>query len=616
VRVGAQELITPDRCPSTTVRVDGAAPELAAPELSGVVTTLGTVTATANPVPARAPGAGPVEVVLDASATTHCRRRIHLDHDPSSVAAPRALPDPSSEQRRADAAEHRVQIGAQLASAAGAAWHAVPPDVSDRVAATAAAVAAEAPLIWGAVLPRSVLDVPSVRSGVVLGGPEGGRRGGAELLVRLPGGGYVPLIVVRHRITDPGSGALTAPLPETDPRQAVPDPARKPRTQARDLLRLAHLHRMLEAAGWAPGPGEPFRDHGAVIGLDADVVVWHDLAAGHWPGERSTLAEYDARFADRIAVATAAATGAPALARPSRIMECRRCPWWPTCEVELEREQDVSLVVRGDAATALRAAGITSVARLAALDPAAEPPAPLAGAPFPDLVALARAWQRGLAVVRRVPEVRVLRADVEVDVDMESYQEHGAYLWGTLLNVAGTSVYRPFVSWDPVPTVDEARSFAEFWTWLMAERAGAAAAGKTFAAYCYSRAAEDKWLLDSARRFAGVEGIPTVAEIREFIDSPQWVDIYQAVGENFVCPNGKGLKKIAPVAGFHWRDAEASGEASMSWYREAVGYDADPDLTQRQRLLEYNEDDVIATKVLREWMSERALEEIPHESDL
>src|SRR5689334_18776056 len=101
----------------------GASPEPAAPELSGVVTTLATVTATANPVPARVPGAGPAEVVLDASATTHCRRRIHLDHDPSSVAASRALPDPSSEQRRADAAEHRVQIGSQLASAAGAAWH-------------------------------------------------------------------------------------------------------------------------------------------------------------------------------------------------------------------------------------------------------------------------------------------------------------------------------------------------------------------------------------------------------------------------------------------------------------------------------------------------------------
>jgi predicted RecB family nuclease len=83
-----------------------------------------------------------------------------------------------------------------------------------------------------------------------------------------------------------------------------------------------------------------------------------------------------------------------------------------------------------------------------------------------------------------------------------------------------------------------------------------------------------------------------------------------------VCPNGKGLKKIAPIAGHRWRDEEAGGEASMSWYREAVGYDGDPDPQQRRRLLEYNEDDVIATKVLREWMSERAVQEIPHISDL
>ena len=84
----------------------------------------------------------------------------------------------------------------------------------------------------------------------------------------------------------------------------------------------------------------------------------------------------------------------------------------------------------------------------------------------------------------------------------------------------------------------------------------------------------------------------------------------------FRSPGGKGLKKIAPVAGFRWRDADASGEASMSWYREAVGYDGEPDLTQRERLLQYNEDDVIATKVLREWMSDRAEKEIPLASDL
>jgi predicted RecB family nuclease len=548
-------------------------------------------------------------VTLDGSASTHCRRRIHLDHDPSTVAAPRALPDPSLAQRRADAAEYRARIGVLLAESAGPAWHAIPPDAPDRVARSAAAVAAGAPLIWGAVLPDPV---------------GAGRRGGAELLVRLPEGGYVPVIVVRHRVTDPGSGALTAPLPDTDPTCASPDDARKARSQPRDLLRLAHLDRMLAAAGWGPGSGAPYRHHGGVIGMDGDVVLWHDLRAGHWPEDRSTLDEYDARFADRVAVAIAAATGSPALARPSRITECRRCPWWPTCEADLEREQDVSLVVRGDAATALRAAGVTTVARLAALDPAAEPPVPLGGAPFPDVVALARAWQRGLAVVRRVPAVPVPRADVEVDVDMESFGEAGAYLWGALLTRPGGTMagdepdgYRAFATWEPVPTQDEARSFAAFWGWFTAVRERATATGRSFAAYCYNEQAENRWLLGSAQRFAGLPGIPTVAEVEAFIADPGWVDLFAVVGEWFLCSHGKGLKRIAPAAGFAWRDAEAGGENSMRWYRDAVGMDGAPcDPDQRRRLLEYNADDVAATRALRDWMTSPAVEEVPLATDL
>jgi predicted RecB family nuclease len=120
----------------------------------------------------------------------------------------------------------------------------------------------------------------------------------------------------------------------------------------------------------------------------------------------------------------------------------------------------------------------------------------------------------------------------------------------------------------------------------------------------------------SARRFPGATGVPTPTQVREFVDGGQWVDMFEAVNDQFICPNGKGLKKIAPVAGFSWRDAEASGEASMSWYREAVGYDGEVDLGERTRLLEYNEDDVRATMTLRHWMTVQADKDVPLAAEL
>ncbi len=551
-------------------------------------------------------------VLLDASALTRCRRRVHLDHDPSAVDAERALPDPAAELRRADAEQHRAQVGAVLAGASGASWHEVGPDgpAAQRAERTAELVAARAPLIWGAVLP---VDRAA------------GRRGSADLLVRRPGGGYVPLLVVGRRITDPGDGARTTAVTDPWPQRARTDPDRKVRSQPRDLIALAGLTRMLETAGWAP-PAAAGRA-GGVIGMDADVVVWHDLQAGHWPGGRDSLAEYDARFADRRAVAEAAAAGRPALAEPSRITECRRCPWWPTCERALEAADDVSLVAHGETARLLRGAGVGTVAALARLDPAGPPaelPVPLPGPPFSDLVALARARGSGRTVLRRVESVPVRRADVEVDVDMESFGEAGAYLWGALLTYPGgrrdgdpEPGYRGFATWHPVPTPDEGRSFGEFWTWLTAVRADAAASGRTFAAYCYNEQAENRWMLASADRFAGVPGVPSTEEVQAFVAGPDWVDLFGVVSAWFLCTHGKGLKKIAPAAGFAWRDPDAGGENSMRWYRDAVGMDgAEPDPLQRERLLAYNADDVAATHALRVWMSSEAMREVPLASEM
>nr|MDQ2708933.1 TM0106 family RecB-like putative nuclease [Actinomycetota bacterium] len=234
--------------------------------------------------------------------------------------------------------------------------------------------------------------------------------------------------------------------------------------------------------------------------------------------------------------------------------------------------------------------------------------------------ALARAWLRGLALARRVERVEVPRADVELDVDMESFGESGAYLWGALLSgvdVGYPPGYHAFATWEPLPTDDEARSFAEFWGWLAELRRRCARRGHSFAAYCYNEQAENRWLLASADRFVGRPGVPARAEVLEFIGSAQWVDMFAVVSRSFLCAQGKGLKRIAPVAGFAWADPQASGENSMRWYRDAVGLDgAPPDAAQRERLLRYNADDVHATQALRKWMCSPALAEIPLATDL
>ncbi|MBO0854467.1 MAG: TM0106 family RecB-like putative nuclease [Nocardia sp.] len=520
---------------------------------------------------------------LDARSLIGCRHRLHLN----AIHPERLLgvaEDSGVAQRREAAAAHRAHVRDTLVAADPQRWVLVDPGqpARARAEATLRACAEGAPRIWGAVLPQE---------------SDTGRRGSCEILVRDQArGGYIPVIVVNHKVTDPRQPdpadfhPTTSDLHDWNPKQ---DRAVRIRPQTRDQLRLAHVYRMLQRHGLA----SPALVGGA-IGYHFDRILVHDLSA--------VLDDYDERYADRIAVVRGQSPTVP-----SKVPECRRCPWWSRtpeqteqpgagCEGWLSEHRDVSLVAPGSRADLLRRHGVRTIDELAGWRGAE--PEDWQYEPFTETVVTARAWKAGAPLVRRVRRVRVRRADVEVDVDLESYQEYGAYLWGTLLD----GVYRPFVTWDPLPTADEARSFAEFWTWLMDIRARATESGKTFAAYCYSRTAEDKWLYESARRFAGRPGVPTESEIRAFVDGPQWVDMFQAVSEQFICPNGKGLKKIAPLAGFGWRDPEAGGEASMSWYRLAVGYDDAPDLSQRTRLLEYNEDDVRATLALREWMAPAA----------
>ena len=471
--------------------------------------------------------------------------------------------------------------------------------------------------VWdprGSSRPLVVFD-PTLRSETRFGNPD---------VLLWSGDGYRPVIIRAHRTTDSGNGALLSSLDRPD--EVTVDPSRKLRAHAADALALAHHHRLLGELGLASSSAM-----GGVIGRgagDDSLIAWHQLDV---PGS-SVLLDYDRRFVDRLAVAQAAANGATPLAVASRIGECRRCSWWPVCSAELEAVRDISLIAAGGDVAVLHAAGVRTVDDLAAMDAMAAASLPLTGLDPAGARARARAWLAGLPLIRKGGPIHVRRADLELDVDMESFLEDGAYLWGTYLTGPGVAVlgltpgYRAFVSWRPLPHPDEGRAFAEFWSYLTQLRSLAAENGLTFAAYCYSRSAEERWLRSTPLRYPAVTQMPSPAQIAEFCSSAEWVDIYQEIKDQFLVTGSMRLKALAPIAGFSWRDPEPGGENSMAWYREAVGAavscpaDGDGavlpvDRQMADRILEYNEDDVLATLALRRWMTDEAAA-VPSVADL
>ena len=291
---------------------------------------------------------------------------------------------------------------------------------------------------------------------------------GPELLVRTRSG-RVPADHRRaaHRITRPRRGSAHAPLPEPCRRRAgrIPTPVPGPsRGTAPARPPATELH----AAGWAgrvrPVRRERWRDR---VGED---VVLARPGPGDLAGERSTLAEYDAGSRPR-AVAKRGGGRRARAGEPSGSPSAGTARGGRRCEAELVRDRDISLVVRGE--TPPRCAR-SAWARwtLAALDPArgAADPGGRPAVPGHGAEGQGRDPRAG----RGPPDARVAvpRADVEVGVDMESFGEYGAYLWGALLRhpaAAGRADEPSATALRHLGSAahpDEDRSFAELWTWF------------------------------------------------------------------------------------------------------------------------------------------------------
>ena len=456
-----------------------------------------------------------------------------------------------------------------------------------------------------------------------------GRVGEPDLLVRWGPTGYVPVDVKHHRTLDkdaPDDLRGAQPLAEIGRSEVPPRPrdAGGGDGLRGDLLQLAHYWRMLEDLGDA-ALHTPF---GAIVGRER-LVVWYDLAEsrfanvrGRAADRRSALEVYDLEYSERRSVALASIAHLtdpmrPLPLAPVSISECPDCRWRVHCRPILEERQDVSLLPRvtRPAWESLRRIGADTIPALASLPATMQVDGMTDGA-FAAAVMNARARSGSEVAYRRpgVTEVAVGRGDVEVDVDMENVEE-GAYLWGAFVtDHAGARLVQPgyhsFVDWNADAATAGERAFDAFWAWMTQLRADCAARGLTFRAFCWSAAAENRWLRE------GAWSLGLVDDVEAFIDSDEWVDLMRVFDARVITGRTSGLKVVAPLLGFAWGDEDPSGAASMVWWQEAVDADCTPQDQERTRLriLDYNADDVRATLHVRTWMREHGprLMELPN----
>ena len=405
-----------------------------------------------------------------------------------------------------------------------------------------------------------------------------------------------------------------------------------------------------------------------VVWTDLDDKIWRTPAVTKKTKMRSTIHVYDFEFAFRLDILAAAIKynaghSQDLLVVPVRNSECPECPWKGYCDSSLEAGAgDISLIpglgfnqwkvhrdttgflqrdklARLDWATADLLAARIDVASLLSdadglapetpisdlkltkrrhelltergfetagdLSALSEVTAQYSGKPAGSLakhIDLARAaLADGPAYrLREVDAVQVPRADVELDIDMENTDD-GAFMWGVLLcDRTGSGFfeegYRAFVTWNNA-VESFMQTFGEFWEWLIQMRKRAEKRGLTLVAYCYHAMAENTQML-------GLAG-EREPQVREFLDSEQWIDLLAVMRAQLVTGDSLSLKKVAPLAGFEWAVDDPSGDEAMVKYdlASSEGEEAEP---ARRWLLEYNRGDVEATLAVREWLSTTA----------
>ncbi len=272
-------------------------------------------------------------------------------------------------------------------------------------------------------------------------------------------------------------------------------------------------------------------------------------------------------------------------------------PWERYCNHEALRTRDVSLVGQVGPKTKadLVAHGFKKIWDISSAKAGDLQRIPHIGAGRAQkLILSARAIKEGEPILLDSSALKFPERTTEIFLDLEGTDQPGHadelaqvdYLIGALIRKGGKEGYKSFIAHRPE---DEGTMFREFMEFMRTQ--------DDYIIYHWHN--YERWHMGKLGKRHGLE------EELETLLLPHMIDLHKMATRAYVFPTyGNGLKDIAGFLGFKWRHDDINALDAIAYY---LKYQDDPDgyRDRMQAIVDYNEDDCMATRVVRDWLEAR-----------
>ena len=281
--------------------------------------------------------------------------------------------------------------------------------------------------------------------------------------------------------------------------------------------------------------------------------------------------------------------------------DCKHCHWYNACLAQLTAADDLTLIPElGRSKRDTMIDAVATIQDFAASDPVrflkgSKTIFPRIGpSTLKKLHARAELITAGESAKPYLREqISLPAADLELffDIEVDPFRNI-CYLHGFVERRDGDNETERFVYFfAEEPTAEaEKKAFADAWRYMQNSQ--------PCVVYYYSN--YEQTIYRKLR--AKYPDICSETELETLFSPTHAVDLYSGVVRKATewPTRDFSIKTLATYLGFAWRDTHPSGAASIEWFNRWVET-ADP--AARQRILDYNEDDCRATRVLRDALS-------------